>query len=386
MNRRVVVGIVIVVVVFVWVFSLSCRTAAGVPVLTRTFAPSAPCFPNSAASQDVAFWSSRWEEALQQGMGVLSADLSFDTEELRALHLETGSTVHVTSYHLWRGNGLSNWAAWLRASSEPSLRLIAFVPSEDTAARAAGVEGVSAVPIGAVLEPFVLCQRDLGSGVKVRALMELLRRGLDVWYSDADVVWLRPPSALTVEPKADLIMQIYGTGEGVAKGNFGLNMGLFFCRGSSVRLQGVMRKLFRAMTRSFVVQTNGGLDTCNDQNCLNSLLMRWHPELVCGWYFLGKFYVRDGAEARSCIVLQLLDPNEAGMAERLGAGHEGLVALHMTGYRGGHTFAKMFALQEHSLWRGAVAVPAASARFLLLRKESTPSEQMLKVRRKRKCA
>lgn len=357
-----------------------CAVSCSVPV-SMPLDRGRPCFPSPVASEDIALWSSRWEESLQRGMGVLPADLSFETDSLREMQLKVGETVHVTSYHLWRGHGLSNWAAWLRSSStSTSPRLIAFVPTAEIAdhvSHTAKVAGVSVAVIGFLLDSFVLCQRDLGSGMKIRAVMELLRRELDVWYSDADVLWMQQPSVLKLEPKADLAIQIYGNGDGVANGEFGLNMGLFFCRGSSARLRDVMRRLFRAMTRSFVVHPNGGLDTCNDQNCFNALLMRWSPELVCGWFFRGKYYTRPRADAERCIVLQLLDPLQVGMADRLGNGHEQLVALHMTAYKGGHTFGKIFALQEHGLWRGLVSVPSSEARLLLL-SDTEWSEQILK--------
>jgi hypothetical protein len=203
----------------------------------------------------------------------------------------------------------------------------------------------------------------------VRAVMELLRRGHGVWYSDADVVWRRAPRLLPIAPDADLALQIYGTGEGVAQGQFGLNMGLFWAR-SSARLQAVLRRLFRAMTRSFAVRPDGGLDTCNDQNCLNGLLMRWQPQLVCGWHFSGAYYPREGADRAACIVLQLLDPAAVRTAERLGP--EGspewgeATALHMTGYAGGHTLAKAFALREWGLWRGPRAAVLPETNFLVL--------------------
>ena len=213
----------------------------------------------------------------------------------------------------------------------------------------------------------------------MRALLELLRRGHSVWYSDADVVWRRPPSALGVQQDADLAMQIYGAGEGVAEGRFGLNMGLFWAR-SSPRLQAVLRRLFRAMTRSFAVRADG-LDTCNDQNCLNGLLMHWQPQLVCGWHFRGAYYPRAGADRDACIVLQLLDPRLARTAERSGeeaAADPETVALHMTGYAGGHTFAKAFALKEWGLWKGPPLPVPAGARFLLLAtREPQPAATLL---------
>jgi hypothetical protein len=211
-------------------------------------------------------------------------------------------------------------------------------------------------------------------------VLELLRRGHNVWYSDADVVWRRPPAALGLAPEADLAIQIYGAGEEVPAGRFGLNMGLFWAR-SSVRLQAVLRKLFRAMARSFAVRGDG-LDTCNDQNCLNGLLMRWQPQLVCGWHFRGTYYRRESADSEACIVLQLLDPRLALTAERAGEGGEGaagaeVVALHMTGYAGGHTFAKVFALREWGLWRGPRPPPTPGARFLLLEADKPQSKAVL---------
>ena len=366
--------------------------------------PCPPCLPHSALSQDVSLWSLRWEEALQRGVSALPADLSWDAPLLARMALRPGVRVHCSSHHMWRGHGLSNWAAWLAPyaqapvssspsspppapfppssssfSSSSSVPLIAFVPDADTLERVASVPGVHVVEIGHVLQPFVLCQRDPGSGMKIRAVLELVRRGVDVWYSDADVIWLRSPDTLKIEPTVDMAIQIYGNGDGVSNGNFGMNMGLFFCRGSSsTRLQGVFRKLFRAMTRSFVVQPNGGLDTCNDQNCFNSLLQRWAPELLCGWFFRGVYHAREKADAKKCIIVQLLDPEEVGMADKLGSGHQKLTALHMTTYSGGHTFGKMFALQEHGLWRGYTWFPGPDTRFLLMTHDDLCSEQTLK--------
>jgi hypothetical protein len=377
-----------IVLVFLIVFSLllwpvfrgsNSSTLCTLPPVPMPSDNGRPCFPSSVASEDIAFWSSKWEESLQRGNGVLPADLSFDTESLRQLNLKSGETVHITSYQLWRGHGLSNWAAWLR-SSKTEHQLIAFVPTAEIAdhiSHTAKVASLAVAVIGSLLDPFVLCQRDLGSGMKVRAVLELLRRGLDVWYSDADVLWMKqPPSSASLEPKADLAIQIYGNGDGVATGDFGMNFGLFFARGSSQRLRDVMRRLFRAMTRSFVVHEHGGLDTCNDQNCFNALLMRWFPELVCGWFFRGQYYARTRADAEQCIVLQLLDPRHFAMADRLGSDYEEMNTLHMTTYKGGHTFGKIFALQEHGLWRGIWSVPDPDARLLLLMDKDCSEQQL----------
>ncbi len=325
-------------------------------------APVAAALPCTGVPRDIALWAGRWEEALQRGRGGLPADLSFEL----GVAVPPGE-LHITSYHFARGGALANWADWLRAAA-PQSGLMAFVPSREAGQAAAAVAGVTVAEAGRVLDDYVLCQRDPGSGIKVRALMELMRRGHDVWYSDADVVWRKAPQKLGIVAGVDLAIQIYGNGEGAASGQFGLNMGLWWAR-NSARMQGVARKLFRAMARSFAVRGDG-MDTCNDQNCLNGLLMRWQPGLVCGWHFRGTYYKRKEADPEACIVLQLLDPRLAATAadrplEEL-RDDDNLVGLHMTGYRGGHSFAKSFALRELGLWRAPREAAVPGGRYLML--------------------
>ena len=270
--------------------------------------------------------------------------------------------MHLTSYHFWQGNALQNWAAWL--ARDTAQILLAFVPTTKASKASRGIAGVHAIDGSALIAPFVLCHRDPGSGIKVRAVMELLARGHDVMYSDADVVWFKPPSkAMIIEKDADVAIQIYGnpSNEDVARGSVGLNFGLFFVRSNS-RTRRVFRKLFLAMTRSLTVREHDfGLDTCNDQNCLNQLLFHWEPELVCGLFFREIYYPNRARETQTdnsqCIKLQLLDPTVFATAESFGferAKNNGAIALHMTGYWGGHTFAKVFALQEHGLWKAKI--------------------------------
>ena len=95
------------------------------------------------------------------GRGVLPADLSFE------VNVPAGAAeLHMTSFHFWRGGALGNWAAWLREAA-PRTALLAFVPSAAAAQAAAAVPNVHVIRGERLLEPFVLCQRDPGSGVKV---------------------------------------------------------------------------------------------------------------------------------------------------------------------------------------------------------------------------
>jgi hypothetical protein len=88
-----------------------------------------------------------------------------------------------------------------------------------------------------LLEPYALCDRvDRGSGVKLRALIEVLKRGIDVVYSDADVVWRRPfvpPRKPHGAPPYDIAFQSYSPlpdADMEALVQYGTNFGLFHAR------------------------------------------------------------------------------------------------------------------------------------------------------------
>jgi hypothetical protein len=234
----------------------------------------------------------------------------------------------------------------LRATS----RLLAFCEQHD-------IPAFGAWPL---LAPYALCDRvDRGSGVKLRALIEVLKRGIDVVYSDADVVWRRPfvpPRKPHGAPPYDIAFQSYSPlpdADTEALVQYGTNFGLFHARATKRAIGWLQRLLPRAASYfAFVTaphwRTRQGMDqfrvyACNDQNALHAFLAE--NDTVCQYTFdrtVGAELVRQCAAKRDCAVIAMLSPTRYPTAMPFiyaqrdwhDANDSALVALHLTTYPG----------------------------------------------------
>lgn len=334
-------------------------------------------------SKEASVWIDRWQESLELGREVLPASLTLSSKTLdEVIKSSASNMIHATSYHFFAGNALSNWYSWMKPFARDQ-SLVAFVPTLESLHRTP--QEVHVVDMSQASSPlvgksslFVLCQRDEGSAIKVSAVMELLRRGRDVMYSDADVIWAKSPLESvvhSVSQDTDLAIQIYNvpTEESLRTGKgIGVNFGLFFLRSNDRTLR-FFRGVIKSMTHLIRFTSDNdplipsfSFDTCNDQHALQEALFRHHTSSICGWYFNGKYYAQQKDTSKKCIRLTFLHPRDFPTIANLATLTRSYLenptwsALHFTGFWGGHTFAKIFFAQDNGLWKATSSSSSSS--------------------------
>jgi len=236
-----------------------------------------------------------------------------------------------------------------------------------------------------LLAPYAMCERvDRGSGVKMRAIIEVLKRGVDVVYSDADVVWRRPfvaPRKASGAPAYDVAFQSYSPlpdNDTEALVQYGTNFGLVHARASRRAVAWLQALLPRVASHfEFVTarhwRTRQGLDQfrvygCNDQNALHEFLAE--PRTVCQYvYDRGVLPANGAADSKQCAVVGMLAPSRYPTAmpfiyaRRDALADSTLVALHMTTYPGAN---KRHGARELRLWAADDAAVRPDERFVVL--------------------
>jgi hypothetical protein len=279
-------------------------------------------------------------------------------------------TLYITALK-YQPEWLLNWWHWLRASGVRTALVFACDESLLAFCEQHDIPAFGAWPL---LAPYALCDRvDRGSGVKLRALIEVLKRGIDVVYSDADVVWRRPfvpPRKPHGAPPYDLAFQSYSPlpdADTEALVQYGTNFGLFHARATKRAIGWLQRLLPRAAAYfAFVTaphwRTRQGMDqfrvyACNDQNALHAFLAE--NDTVCQYTFdrgVGAELVAGGAtKQRECAVIAMLSPTRYPTAMPFiyaqrdwhDANDSALVALHLTTYPGAD---KTHGARELRLW------------------------------------
>jgi hypothetical protein len=276
-------------------------------------------------------------------------------------------TLYITALK-YQPEWLLNWWHWLRASG---VRTALVFACDETLLSFCEQNDIPAFGAWPLLEPYALCDRvDRGSGVKLRALIEVLKRGIDVVYSDADVVWRRPfvpPRKPHGAPPYDLAFQSYSPlpdADTEALVQYGTNFGLFHARATKRAIGWLQRLLPRAASYfAFVTaphwRTRLGMDqfrvyACNDQNALHAFLAE--NDTVCQYTFdrgVGA-ELAGGAAKRDCVVIAMLSPTRYPTAMPFiyaqrdwRDANESLVALHLTTYPGAD---KTHGARELRLW------------------------------------
>lgn len=302
------------------------------------------------------------QAALETGyVSYINADLD---------RLITENTLNGTLYMTalkYQPEWVLNWWHWLRASGVRTALVFACDESLLAFCEQHDIPVFGAWPL---LEPYALCDRvDRGSGVKLRALIEVLKRGIDVVYSDADVVWRRPfvpPRKPHGAPPYDIAFQSYSPlpdADMEALVQYGTNFGLFHARATKRAIGWLQRLLPRAASYfSFVTaphwRTRQGLDqfrvyACNDQNALHAFLAE--GDAVCQYTSDRNVTERASGAARDCAVIAMLSPTRYPTAMPFiyaqrdwhDANDSALVALHLTTYPGAD---KTHGARELRLW------------------------------------
>jgi hypothetical protein len=292
-------------------------------------------------------------------------------------------TLYVTAFK-YEPPWLLNWWHWLRASG---IRTALVFACDEALLRFCDEHDIPAFGAWRLLEPYAMCDRvDRGSGVKVRALIEVLKRGVDVVYSDADVVWRRPfvpPRRASGVPAYDIAFQSYSPlpdNDTDALVQYGTNFGLFHARATRRAVAWLQALLPRVAAHyEFVTaphwRTPQGLDQvrvygCNDQNALHEYVAA--ADTVCQYTF-DKHAAPPNAAAngKQCAVVALLSPLRYPTAmpfiyaRRDALNDSSLVALHMTTYPGAD---KTHGARELRLWSAdaELGVVGAADRFVML--------------------